>query len=230
MKIPTAAIRPSVENFQINRHGRILWLGRKKPMKVLTAAIRPSQIKGLMMIRGTVFILCTLLLVRFSWRALRDVKAHGFYRFFAFEGIVALLLVNQPVWFENPFSPLHLLSWLLLGLSICFIVQSLKKLKKEGGHGHRGDMPGNHDFENTVNIVETGIYRFVRHPMYASLLFLGWGAFLKRITLLNICLISVVTLFLLATARVEENENVRFFGISYEDYMRRTRMFIPWVL
>ncbi len=182
------------------------------------------------MVRGAVFIICTFLLIYFSRRALGDFRAHGFYRFFAFEGIVALLLMNQPVWFERPFSPVHLLAWLLLALSIFFIVQSLKQLKAEGGHGHRGDMPGNHDFENTVNIVETGLYRLVRHPMYASLLFLGWGAFLKRITLLNICLIGMVTLFLFATARVEEGENIRFFGTPYEDYMRRTKMFIPWLL
>ena len=186
--------------------------------------------KGFFMVRGALFIICTLFLVRFSWRALGDFRAHGFYRFFAFEGIAALLLLNQPVWFENPFSPVHLLSWLLLGLSIYFIVLSLKKLKEEGGHDHRGDMPGNHDFENTVNIVETGLYRLVRHPMYASLLFLGWGAFFKRITVFNICLICLVTFFLFVTARVEEDENIRFFGMPYVDYMRRTKMFIPWIL
>ena len=91
-------------------------------------------------------------------------------------------------------------------------------------------MPENHSFENTVNVVEEGLYRYVRHPMYSSLLFLGWGAFLKNITLVTSGLIFLVSGFLVAAARVEERENVRFFGAAYEAYMKRSRMFIPWLM
>jgi protein-S-isoprenylcysteine O-methyltransferase Ste14 len=37
------------------------------------------------------------------------------------------------------------------------------------------------------------------------------------------------TLFLLATAKVEESENVRYFGTAYAEYMKRTKMFIPFL-
>lgn len=103
-------------------------------------------------------------------------------------------------------------------------------LKQSGGHGEREDMPENFSFENTVHVVEAGLYRFIRHPMYSSLLFLAWGAFFKHITLLNIVLILAVSGLLIAVAKVEERENVRFFGAAYESYMQRTKMFIPWIL
>jgi len=182
------------------------------------------------MIRVALFIICTLFFIRFSWRALGNPGSHGFYRFFVFEGLLLLILLNHPYWFTNPFSPLHLVSWFLLLTSIIFIIQSLIKLKEYGGYAERKDMPENHSFENTIHVVEKGIYRYVRHPMYSSLLFLGWGAFFKHITLLNFGLILSVSAFLIAASKVEERENILFFGTAYEDYMQQTKMFIPWLL
>ena len=179
------------------------------------------------MIRITLFIIFTLFLVRFSKRALSNSRTHGFYRFFVFEGILLLVLLNYPYWFEDPFSPTHLLSWSLLLTSIVFIINSLMMLKQSGGHAEREDMPENLSFENTVHLVETGVYRYIRHPMYSSLLFLAWGAFLKHTTPLTGVLILAVSGFLTACARVEERENIRFFGPVYDEYMQRTGMFIP---
>jgi protein-S-isoprenylcysteine O-methyltransferase Ste14 len=39
----------------------------------------------------------------------------------------------------------------------------------------------------------------------------------------------MATSFLVATARIEEAEDIRFFGSAYQAYMKRTRMFIPFV-
>lgn len=182
------------------------------------------------MIRIALFIICTLVILRVSWRALSNPGAHGFYRFFVFEGVLLLILLNHPYWFVDPFSPLHLVSWVLLLASVFFVIQSLLMLKQAGGHGDREEMPENFSFENTVHVVEKGLYRYIRHPMYSSLLFLGWGAFLKHFTLLNMGLILLVSGFLIAAAKVEERENIRFFGPVYVDYMERTKMFVPWLL
>ncbi|MBU1137456.1 MAG: isoprenylcysteine carboxylmethyltransferase family protein [Proteobacteria bacterium] len=182
------------------------------------------------MIRVGLFIICTIFFVRFSWRALANPGTHGFYRFFVFEGILLLVLLNHPYWFRDPFSAQHLLSWCLLLTSIFFVFHSFLTLKRRGGHGEREEMPENHSFENTVHVVEEGLFRYIRHPMYSSLLFLGWGAFFKHITPLNTGLILLVSALLIAVAKVEERENIRFFGPVYEEYMQRTRMFVPWVL
>ena len=181
------------------------------------------------MTRIILFILLSLFFLRISWRALKNPGIHGFYRFFVFEGILILVLLNHPYWFSDPFSPMHLLSWFLLFLSIVFITQSLLMLKKKGGYAERAEMPENFTFENTANIVDTGVYRYIRHPMYSSLLFLGWGAFFKHISLINIILVLTVSVLLVAAAKVEERENVRFFGVAYEEYMLNTQMLVPWL-
>ncbi len=182
------------------------------------------------MIRALLFALGSLFFLYISRRSLLNPRSHGFYRFFVFEGLLGLVLLNHPHWFLNPFSPLHLLSWLLLLISITFIIQSLLLIKRRGGHADREDMPENHAFENTVNVVTVGLYRYIRHPMYSSLLFLAWGALFKQVSPLSVVLVLWVSGFLYATARVEERENILYFGVEYGEYMKRSKMFIPWIV
>jgi protein-S-isoprenylcysteine O-methyltransferase Ste14 len=36
-------------------------------------------------------------------------------------------------------------------------------------------------------------------------------------------------MFLVATVRAEEAENIHFFGPAYREYMRQTKMFVPFL-
>ncbi len=40
---------------------------------------------------------------------------------------------------------------------------------------------------------------------------------------------EALTLFLVATARAEERENLADFGAQYAEYMRRSKRFVPFV-
>jgi protein-S-isoprenylcysteine O-methyltransferase Ste14 len=176
------------------------------------------------------FTVITVGFLYVSRYALKNIGSHGFYRFFAFEGILLLLLLNHSYWFVEPFSFLQIVSWTLLLISLYFIFNSLHLLKEQGGYQNREMTPENFTFENTTNLVEEGLYRYIRHPMYSSLLFLAWGAFLKHLSLWTMFLVCFITLFLYWTARVEERENMDFFGDKYDAYMRRTKIFIPWIV
>jgi protein-S-isoprenylcysteine O-methyltransferase Ste14 len=85
------------------------------------------------------------------------------------------------------------------------------------------------EFEKTTALVTTGIYRYIRHPMYSSLLFLAWGVFFKSPSWADGLIVAVATLALLATARTEEAEDLRFFGEAYREYTRRSKRFIPFI-
>jgi protein-S-isoprenylcysteine O-methyltransferase Ste14 len=167
------------------------------------------------------FLLLSLPLLVFSWPSLRSLEVHGFYRFFAWEAILALILVNLRHWFSDPLSPLHLLSWSLLVGSIFLAVHGFRLLRRVG-------QPQG-DFENTTRLVVEGAYRYIRHPLYASLLCLAGGAWLKHVVPRSTALFAAAAVFLYATARMEEGENLARFGQEYRDYMRRTKMFIPFV-
>ena len=172
----------------------------------------------------------TIANIAFSRRSLAAPRSHGFHRFFVFELIVVLLLKNAGAWFDDPFSPVHLLSWLLLLGSIAPAVSGYLALRRRGEPSKGSALATNLDFENTGRLITTGIYRHIRHPMYTSLLLLTWGIMLKVPSWSGMLLACSATGFLVATARAEEAENLLRFGGSYRAYMRGTRRFIPFVL
>ncbi|HSQ77018.1 MAG TPA: DUF1295 domain-containing protein [Bacteroidota bacterium] len=180
-------------------------------------------------IRLVVFLLATVFLAFVSRGPLRNPRSHGFYRFFAWEAIVALILVNVPMWFANPLSALQMLSWVLLGLSLVLLGPGVYQLFVRGRPSAHREDDTLLAFEKTSALVTSGLYRYIRHPLYGSLLFLAWGAFFKDITWYSACLVVLSTIGLVATAKADEEECVRFFGPSYNEYMKRTKMFIPWV-
>jgi hypothetical protein len=57
--------------------------------------------------KWTVFAIVSGGLIFISRASLRNLRSHGFYRFFAWEAIAGLFLFNIEHWFENPV----LLSW-----------------------------------------------------------------------------------------------------------------------
>jgi protein-S-isoprenylcysteine O-methyltransferase Ste14 len=83
--------------------------------------------------------------------------------------------------------------------------------------------------ESTTTLVIVGAYKYIRHPLYSSLLFLAWGVFCKAPSIPGGILAAVATAFLVTTARIEESENVQKFGVVYAAYMKTTRMFIPFL-
>jgi protein-S-isoprenylcysteine O-methyltransferase Ste14 len=180
-------------------------------------------------IRIVLFILSSIFLVALSWRCLHSPKSHGFYRFFAFEAILILILLNIPYWIRNPFSLPQLFSWLLLSCSIFLVFQGFYLLHKLGGHEAREDSSETYAFEDTAALVTDGIYKYIRHPLYSSLLLLGWGAYLKHVSVYATIAVLFATLALVATAKSEERENISFFGSSYGEYIKRSKMFIPYL-
>jgi protein-S-isoprenylcysteine O-methyltransferase Ste14 len=79
--------------------------------------------------------------------------------------------------------------------------------------------------EATTRLVTQGVYHAIRHPLYASLLYLAWGIFFKSPSLLDGLVCAVAMAFLYATARADENECLVKFGPAYAQYMSTTKMF-----
>jgi protein-S-isoprenylcysteine O-methyltransferase Ste14 len=170
------------------------------------------------MLRLGIFVIVSALLAL----TLRGRHAHRVYRYFAFVSVIGLVLLNADAWFRDPLSPRQLTSWVLLAGSIVFAEEGFRLL--------RGSGAPEGGFEETTRLVTTGLYRFVRHPMYGSILLGGGGAFLKRPSLLALGLLFLVGLFSFATARVEEAENLEKFGDGYRAYQQGTKLFIPFLV
>ncbi len=173
--------------------------------------------------------LLVILVVFVSWRSIWNPRSHGFYRFFGFLATTVLLIENLPYWVDMAQPTMQILSFLLLVISLVFVLWGVTMLRLRGGQQTREQSPETLSFENTSQLVTTGLYRYIRHPMYSSLLFLTWGTFLKQITMVTIVATVVATVAYYLTARMEERENIEFFGESYLEYMKESKMFIPFL-
>lgn len=179
--------------------------------------------------RLALFVVVTAVILRVSWASLRRPGSHGFPRVFAWEAILALVLLNLDDWFDDPFGLRQMISWLCLTLSLFLVLHGAWLLRRVGKPDRARHDATLLPLERTTALVTVGAYRYIRHPLYCSLLLLAWGAFLKAPSWLGGGLGVVATACLIATARAEEAENLRFFGPAYGAYMRRTKRFIPFV-
>jgi protein-S-isoprenylcysteine O-methyltransferase Ste14 len=181
------------------------------------------------MVKIIAFLILSIPVVIFSWRSLSRLTNHGFYRFLAWECILWLAVNNITYWFQDPFSFRQIVSWIFLFYCIYPVTAGTILMKRTGKPDQDRDK-SLYTFEKTTELVDTGIFKTIRHPLYSSLLFLTWGIFLKHVTLLMLVFALLSTAFLFATALMEERENIAFFGEKYREYRRRTKMFIPYVL
>jgi protein-S-isoprenylcysteine O-methyltransferase Ste14 len=182
------------------------------------------------LVSAAVFLAVSAALLHVSRGALRRVGSHGFYRFFAWECILALVLLNLPVWDRDPLAPHQIVSWLLLAVSIWLPLHALRLLQRVGKPSAAREDEALFAFEKTSVLVTTGAFRYIRHPMYAALICLAWGAFLKQFTWPGLALTLAATALLFMTALRDERECLAHFGEAYRAYMRGTRRFVPFLL
>jgi len=176
-----------------------------------------------------VFIVASVGIAWVSRASLRNFRSHGFYRFFAWEAILILVLLNVDYWFKDPFSIRQIVSWLLLIVCTVFVIHGVQSLHMVGKPDSERNDPSLIGIEKTTELVRVGAYRYIRHPLYSSLLFLAWGVFFKQPSWVGVSLAVIATFFLTMTAKIEEAENIRFFGAAYQSYMKQTKMFIPFL-
>ena len=182
-----------------------------------------------MWIQTVIILSASVPIAWISRRSLLRPSSHGFARFFAFEAILILVVVNFPFWFERPLAVRQLVSWVLLAGSLIELIGGVRMLRLHGGARTSRDDPALYGWESTSRLVTSGVYRYIRHPMYGSLLLLTWGALLKSVGPLTVLLAVVASVALFFTAMAEERENVLVFGQDYARYMERTRRFIPYL-
>jgi protein-S-isoprenylcysteine O-methyltransferase Ste14 len=79
------------------------------------------------------------------------------------------------------------------------------------------------------NLVESGPYAIVRHPIYSGLILgaLGWALFVHG--WLTLVYAAILFAFFDVKSRLEERWLVEKFGEPYLEYRRKVRKLIPWL-
>jgi protein-S-isoprenylcysteine O-methyltransferase Ste14 len=82
--------------------------------------------------------------------------------------------------------------------------------------------------KDNAELIQHGLYRFVRHPIYFGVIMLsvGWGL-IQQSTLIWLYVV-IIAIFFDIKSRKEEQWLVERFS-AYADYQGRVRKLIPWV-
>lgn len=175
-----------------------------------------------MIIKGIAFALLSFGIVMKFRKELFAFQRHGPYMFVAAEALLLLFIFNGGFMFQNPFSLWQVFSWILMLASAGLAVFGFHALKRYG--------KAVEDWENTTRLVHEGVFTYIRHPLYASLMLLAGGMLLKDLSVPAASAFMVTICFLVAASRVEERENLAKFGAEYEHYVLRTKRYIPLIV
>jgi len=175
-----------------------------------------------MMLKGIIFAALTGVIVLKFRKELFAFHRHGPYMFVAAEGLLLLFIFNGGAMFQNPLPLRQVLSWILMLTSAGVAFFGFYALKKYG------QAVG--DWEDTTRVVHEGIFRYIRHPLYTSLMFLAGGMLLKEMSWSSVSAFVVTFGFLVAASRVEERENLEKFGSAYRHYSHHTKRYVPFIV
>ena len=131
--------------------------------------------------------------------------------------ILLLLLLATTPWRKMP-----LLSYLLLGLSFALIAWAIGTMRKS--KLRVSPMP-----DAKATLVTDGPYKFIRHPMYTSILLGSAGLLVHHFTWMRLGVAVTLAIVLIFKLGWEE-EMLRAKFPDYGDYMKRSKRILPFVV
>ncbi len=182
------------------------------------------------MIKILVFLILSLPLIYLSWRSLFSPDKHGLYRFVTWESILWIAVQNYQYLLVEQFNLRLMISSLLLVTSALLVVSAFVVMRREGRVSQQREDETLFGFEKTTALVTAGIFSYIRHPMYTSLLCLLWGVLLRNVEAGLLLVALLGTVMCIVAALIEERENLAYFGETYRQYMGNSKRFIPFLI
>jgi protein-S-isoprenylcysteine O-methyltransferase Ste14 len=96
-------------------------------------------------------------------------------------------------------------------------------------HNKRGNFNIQPKLKDGCHLVTSGAYKYIRHPMYTSVILMMLGVLVSTPTLLEFLLFIALIIVLVLKAKREEK---LWCGHdeAYIEYKRETKLFIPYIL
>jgi steroid 5-alpha reductase family enzyme len=173
-------------------------------------------------------------------RALGETFMRVWYRFLyssvsAMTAFAAIYLINQvpdrvlwqaPLWFRLTMHAIQL-------AGVVFGVQAFQYMDKWEFMGFRQvwrylsrkEVAGSLEGLTQKELVTTGVYGIVRHPLYVAGIIIF--TFSPHITVNGLTITVLADLYFLFGMFIEERRFVRIFGNQYREYMKRVPRMVP---
>jgi protein-S-isoprenylcysteine O-methyltransferase Ste14 len=79
-------------------------------------------------------------------------------------------------------------------------------------------------------LVDTGLYAHIRHPQYTGFFLITLGMMFEWVTLTMLIMWPILLAVYYWLAKKEEDDMIKEFGNEYEEYRKKTKMFIPFII
>ena len=155
-------------------------------------------------------------------RSLVNAKSYRFYVFWGMESLLLLVSINLKWWFVNVWSARQIASFAFLILSAVMVLSALYAQRIYGTPIQK--------LVSYPHLITRGIYGYVRHPLFSSLLLLTMGVSLKHQSFFSLILTAMSVAAFVTAGFCEERENRDIFADVYGSYKKVTKMFIPFVI
>lgn len=139
---------------------------------------------------------------------------------------VLLSVDSVPGWLGEPWIPqsweVHALAVALVAIGLLFSVWARIVLG--------GNWSGSVTLKQHHEIIRTGPYRWIRHPIYTGLVLAFLGSAVARGEWRGVLALALVIAALWRKWRLEERWLVESFGPAYAEYRQSTWALIPFIL
>lgn len=142
--------------------------------------------------------------------------------------LISLLILAQLLGLSIWSFP-HNLTWQLIGFS-AILVATLIGVVARHNIGANWSHAAEYQIKKGHQLVDTGVYRYIRHPIYSSITLSILGTELLVGSQLFFVFMVALPLVSYLQAKKEEALLLKTFGQSYKKYMHKTKMFVPYLV
>ena len=131
-------------------------------------------------------------------------------------GIYFSLIVLGWIWKTLDIRPLLYIGYAVIILGIAFVIPSFISLK------HKGKPESG--WEQTSVLIDSGVYRIVRHPLYlgSAIATLGIMLVIQSVPSTILGLVAIFCFWM--ASKKEDAFNIDKFGDAYQEYMKKVPM------
>ena len=149
-----------------------------------------------------------------------EIYAHSGLGIFFTLMALEYVLGGTEVWIQGHISWVRILGFALYAPAAIFVFGSMIELHRKGEAGDRDAL----SLSGTTVVVESGVFRVVRHPMWLGMSIWSVAMILISQSVPGVVL-GIVALNLFRMAAIKETEfNIEKFGAPYREYMDRVPM------
>ncbi|MDT8886133.1 methyltransferase family protein [Aquirufa regiilacus] len=140
------------------------------------------------------------------------------YNVIAIVGLAVLLRFTLPL---ASLSADTFIGGVITGIGLLFIVLAFRAFNLREFLGFQT--------ETKSELVVTGMYRFVRHPLYFGTMIFIAGLYLLMPSHMMLYVLVISYVYIWVGSRLEERKLRALFGESYSNYAKKVKSLIPYV-